>query len=123
VRIGKTVPSIVWRVFTLIAVAAAWVPFRANSLEKAGAILSAMFYRFGAGRAYGTGFYLFTVAVAAFCAIEPWVMRKLSEIEEGTGADGPSAFRILVRPIAYAFGLLLFLLFDENNAQFIYSQF
>lgn len=120
---GKTLIAIAWRVFTLVAVAAAWVPFRATSLQKAGTILSAMFCRFAEGRAYGAGFYLFTLGVAAFCAIEPWVNRKLSEIDERAGADGPSAFRILVRPIAYAFGLLLFLLFDENNAQFIYSQF
>jgi len=30
---------------------------------------------------------------------------------------------VMVHPIAYLFGLLLFLLFDSNNAQFIYSQF
>lgn len=120
---GWPIMSIVWRIFTLVAVAAAWVPFRATSLQKAGTILSAMFYRFSMGSGFETRFYVFTVSVAAFCAIEPWVMRKLGEIEDRAGADGPSAFRILVRPIAYAFGLLLFLLLDENNAQFLYSQF
>jgi D-alanyl-lipoteichoic acid acyltransferase DltB (MBOAT superfamily) len=120
---GKTVMSMAWKVFTLVAVTAAWVPFRATSFERAGAILSAMFYRFAAGHAYSTGFYVFTVTVAVFCALEPWVMRRLGEIEERAGVDGPSPFRMLVRPIAYAFGLFLFLLFDENNAQFIYSQF
>ena len=113
----------IWRVLTLIAVTVAWVPFRAPSLSKAGAILSSMFCHFSAGKGYSVEFYAFTIAVAVFCAIEPLLLRKLGEIEEQAGADGPSAFRILVRPIAYSFGLLLFLLFDENNAQFLYSQF
>lgn len=112
-----------WRVFTVIAVAAAWVPFRAADLQKTGTILSAMFYRLSAGSGYGAGFYAFTLAVVAFCAVEPLLMRKLGEIEERAGTDGPSVFRILVRPMAYAIGLLLFLLFDESNAQFLYSQF
>jgi D-alanyl-lipoteichoic acid acyltransferase DltB (MBOAT superfamily) len=115
--------SAVWRGVTLVAVAVAWVLFRSATLHKAGTILSSMLLRFGAGREYGAGFYGFTLAVAAFCVVEPLLMQKLGEIEEQAGTDGPSAFRILVRPIAYCFGLLLFLLFDENNAQFIYSRF
>ena len=111
------------RVLTLMAIAGAWVVFRASSMTKAGAILSSMFYRFGTGRAYGTGFYAFTLVILLFCAIEPLLLRKLSEIEESAGANGPSLFRIIGRPIAYLCGLLLFLLFDEHNTQFIYSQF
>ena len=112
-----------WRVLTLVAITVAWVPFRAPTLLKAGSILSAMFYRFAGGRAYGGGFYGFTAALVLLCVIEPWIVRKLGEMEDRAGADGPSLFRIVVRPLAYAFGLLLFLLFDEHNAQFIYSQF
>jgi hypothetical protein len=82
-----------------------------------------MLWRFNAGSTFGAGFYAFVVAITAYCAAEPWLMRKLGEIEEQAGADGPSVFRITVRPIAHAFGLLLFLLFDEHNTQFIYSQF
>jgi alginate O-acetyltransferase complex protein AlgI len=113
----------VCRIITLAAVTAAWVPFRARALSKAASILSSMFYRFSGGRAYSPTFYGFTLAVLLFCAFEPLLMRKLSEIEERAGATGPSAFRILGRPIAYALGLLLFMLFDQNNTQFIYSQF
>jgi hypothetical protein len=51
------------------------------------------------------------------------LLRKLGETEDRAGAGGLSPFRVVVRPLAYAFGLLLFLLFDEHNAQFIYSQF
>lgn len=119
---SRGIPTIS-RVLTLIAVATAWVPFRAANLSKAGAILSGMFYRFSTGKSFGVGFYAFTLAVAVFCALEPLLLRKLNAIEEQAGTGGPSAFRILVRPIAYSFGLLLFLLFDENNAQFLYSQF
>ncbi len=113
----------IWRVFTLIAATAAWVPFRAPSLHKAGTILSSMFWRLSSGHSFGAGFYGFTGAIIAFCVAEPWLMRKLNDIEEHAGADGLSPFRVLARPIAYCFGLLLFLLFDEHNTQFIYSRF
>jgi len=119
---SRVLPGI-WRVFTLVAATAAWVPFRAASLLRAGNILSSMFYRFSSGHSFGAGFYAFTVAIMAFCAVEPWLMQKLNDIEESAGAGGVSPFRVLVRPIAYCFGLLLFLLFDEHNSQFIYSQF
>ncbi len=122
-RAGSRLAAVAWRVFTLVAVTAAWVPFRAASLHVAGAILSSMIYRFSRGTGFGAGFYLFTVAVIVFCVAEPWLMEKLIEIEDQAGTEGLSPFRVLVRPIAYGFGLMLFLLFNENNAQFIYSQF
>lgn len=112
-----------WRLLTLVAITVAWVPFRAATLSKAASILSSMFYRFAVGRTYGSGFYAFTAGLILFCMIEPWLLQKLSEIEDHAGLDGPSPFRVVVRPIAYTFGLLLFFLFDEHNAQFIYSQF
>ncbi|HYA64418.1 MAG TPA: MBOAT family O-acyltransferase [Candidatus Sulfotelmatobacter sp.] len=112
-----------WRLVTLVAVTAAWVPFRASTLSKAGIILSSMFYRLTSGRAYSAAFYVFTLVVLLFCALEPLLLRKLSEIEERAGADGLSPFHVMGRPLAYACGLLLFLLFDEHNTQFIYSQF
>ena len=112
-----------WRVLTLIAVMVAWVPFRAATLQKAGASLASMFTRLSAGSSFGAGFYAFVGALTVFCAVEPRLMQKLNELEEKAGMDGPSPLRILVRPIAYSFGLLLFLLFDEHNSQFIYSQF
>jgi len=110
------------RVLTLIGVLGAWVVFRASSLSKAGVVLASMFYRFGGGRAFGGGFYVFTLGVVLFCALEPFILRRLTEME-AAGANGLSPIRIVGRPIAYLSGLLLFLLFDENNMQFIYSQF
>jgi len=115
--------KITWRAFTLAAVVIAWVPFRAANLQQAGSILSSMTYRFGLGHSFQSGFYLMTLVVSLFCATEAALMAKLAEVEERAGAEGPSVFRVLVRPIAYLFGILLFLLFDENSAQFIYSQF
>jgi len=112
-----------WRVMTLIAVTAAWVPFRSPNLNKAGTILLSMFARHATTMAYNQAFYALTTAAALFCVVEPLLMRKLAEIEERAGSAGPSPFRIIGRPIAYTCGLLLFMLFDEHNAQFIYSQF
>jgi alginate O-acetyltransferase complex protein AlgI len=120
---GSPFAAFAWRVFTLVAVTAAWVPFRAASLQRAAAILSSMFCQFSKGTMFGAGFYLFAATVIAFCVAEPWLMEKLVEVKERAGAEGLSPFRVLVRPVAYGLGLLLFLLFDENNAQFIYSQF
>ncbi len=115
--------SATWRLVTLVAVVAAWVPFRATTLGKAGSILSSMFYRFGSGREFSLAFYFFTLAVIVFCALEPVLMGKLGEIEEQSGTGGISAFRVVWRPVLYCLGLILFLLFDEHNTQFIYSQF
>jgi hypothetical protein len=82
-----------------------------------------MFYRLNRGVAYSSFFYGYTLSVILFCAFEPYIVRTLSEFEERAGADSPSPFHIIVRPIVYVLGLLLFLTFDEGNAQFIYSQF
>jgi len=113
----------IWRLATLVAVIAGWVPFRAPSLAKAGSILGAMFARFTWRLEYGEFFYEITLAVTLFCAIEPLILRALEEADEEAGASGLSMFRIVVRPVAYLFGLTLFLLFDQNHSQFIYSQF
>jgi alginate O-acetyltransferase complex protein AlgI len=112
-----------WRVITLVAVTVAWVPFRAASLTKAGSILSAMFFHFAMVHSYSSLFYIFTVVVVLFCVVEPRLYEGLSTVDEHAGANGSSVFRIIGRPLAYLFGLLLFMLFDSNNTEFIYSQF
>jgi len=116
--------SWLWRAATLVAVVLAWVPFRAPSLSSATAMWSAMFSHFGGEQAKFSGlFYGFTMVVALFCAIEPALMNVLAEAEEASEGEGLSLFRIVVRPVAYLFGFFLFLLFDQNYSQFIYSQF
>ena len=113
----------VWQIATLVAVVVAWVPFRAPSLAKAGSIFGAMFGRLSWRPEYGALFYVVTLTVALFCAVEPLLTGALAEVDEESGARGLSMFRIVVRPVAYLVGLILFLLFDQNYSQFIYSQF
>jgi hypothetical protein len=86
-------------------------------------ILAYMLYRFASGGVSGGVFYASTAVVFLLRVVEAGLVHKLGELEDRADADGPSPFRIVARPLAYAFGLLLFLLFDEHNAQFIYSQF
>jgi len=117
------ISSAVWRVVTLVAMIVAWVPFRAPSVTKAGAMLAAMFTRMTWRAEYGALFYGVTLLVALFCAVEPLLMRALVEVDEEFASSELSMFRVVVRPVAYLCGLTLFLLFDQNSSQFIYSQF
>jgi D-alanyl-lipoteichoic acid acyltransferase DltB (MBOAT superfamily) len=112
-----------WRFLTLGAITVAWVPFRAASISQAGSMLAALLYRFSSARHQDSMFYVFTIVIGLFCVIEPTLMAALDEIEGRAGTTGPSMFRVFFRPLAYLLGLVLFFLFDENNTQFIYSQF
>jgi alginate O-acetyltransferase complex protein AlgI len=116
-------PTAAWRLMTLVGVAVAWVPFRAPSLAKAGSILGAMFTGLSWQHENSALFYGVTLAAALFCAIEPLIVGALTEIDEEAGVRGLSMFRIVARPVAYLVGLTLFLLFNQNYSQFIYSQF
>jgi len=114
-----------WRGLTLVAVAAAWIPFRATSLAQAATMLSSMFWRFSRGLSYSVNFYLITLLACAFCLVEPLLQRVIQRID-GFAAVSPAAARIgayLVRPLAYATLLLLFVIFDDRDTQFIYFQF
>jgi hypothetical protein len=112
-----------WRLFTLVAITAAWVPFRAPSLHKATDILSSMFIQMTAGRAYSPAFYLFTAAVMVLCMGEPFLGKAWASLEGYGRENDISWLRVFGRPIVYTFGIVLFMLFDQHNAQFIYSQF
>lgn len=110
-----------WRIFTLTAVTAAWVPFRAATGKGAFDMLASMFVRWRSGVSYGVNFYLVTLMVAAFCVAEPYAgsaWRRASSWMERHAAVGYS-----LRPLAYAAGLLIFLIFDDRSTQFIYFQF
>ena len=111
------------RFLTLTAVTAAWVPFRSPRLHKTGEMLGSMFLRFRTARDFDLLFYLFTLGVALFCVVESFLLAELQGLEERSGENGPALFRIFFRPVAYLIGLLLFVLFGEHNAEFIYSQF
>jgi len=115
---------IVWRIFTLIAVTAAWIPFRAENLHQATIMLQTMFTKLNMGTSYSVNFYIVTVMVAAFCLMEPYLVSALSSF----GAlINKSRFTLLTnlaaRPALYACGLLLFMIFDDQDTQFIYFQF
>ena len=113
------------RAATLIAVIAAWVPFRAVTLEQAKTMLGSMFFGFQSGFSYSINFYIVTAMVVVFCLLEPALMSRLSAVDKRL--EGSRAARImnlvLVRPLLYAFGLLLFMVFDDRDSQFIYFQF
>jgi alginate O-acetyltransferase complex protein AlgI len=115
----------IWRFLTLIGVAAAWIPFRAGSLHQAAIMLRSMFLRFSFGVSLPVNFYLVTLMVVAFVALEPyfarcshWLNERIAEQWANAGINF-----LLLRPVAYACGLLLFMLFDDRDTQFIYFQF
>jgi D-alanyl-lipoteichoic acid acyltransferase DltB (MBOAT superfamily) len=113
-----------WRAFTLAAVAVAWVPFRSTSLAQTATMLARMF-RYSPGWSYSVNFYLVTLLVCALCALEPLLGRVLNHIES---VAERSFWRLqvnlyILRPVVYACLLLLFIVFDDRDMQFIYFQF
>jgi alginate O-acetyltransferase complex protein AlgI len=113
------------RILTLVAVAAAWIPFRSASLAQAATVLSSMFWRFTFGMSYSVNFYLVTVLACGFCAVEPYLallVQKSDALGERIRAYA-GVNEYLLRPLAYACLLLLFLAFDDRDTQFIYFQF
>jgi D-alanyl-lipoteichoic acid acyltransferase DltB (MBOAT superfamily) len=115
---------IAWRVLTLAAVAAAWIPFRAKSIGQAMTMLGSMFGHFSFGYSYSVNFYLMVLVWCVWIMIEPTIGQLLIRMGE---PDKPGVLSALngniVRPIAYATLLLLFLTFDDRDTQFIYFQF
>jgi D-alanyl-lipoteichoic acid acyltransferase DltB (MBOAT superfamily) len=110
-----------WRIFTLAAVTAAWVPFRAATGADAIGMLGSMFGRPRFGISYGINFYLVTLMVAAFCLVEPYLGAAWSRVE--SWLENRPAACYLLRPLLYASGLLFFLIFDDRGTRFIYFQF
>jgi len=117
-----------WRVFTLLAVTAAWVPFRAGTLRQALLMLESMFVKINLGHlglSYTVNFYLSTLLIALFCVAEPYLGQMVLWLDDlavrHRAAFAANAF--LVRPFVYACGLFLFIMFDDRDTQFIYFQF
>jgi alginate O-acetyltransferase complex protein AlgI len=109
-----------WQGVTIAAVTAAWIPFRANTLGQAGTMLRSLVIPHGLHPSYTVNFYLVTLLIAVVAAVEPIAVAVLTRLE----AKIPQpASMFLWRPALYAFGLLLFLIFDDRNTQFIYFQF
>jgi D-alanyl-lipoteichoic acid acyltransferase DltB (MBOAT superfamily) len=116
-----------WRAFTLVAVIAAWIPFRAETLQQSGIMLRSMlgFSGITTGVSYSIGFYLTLAALVLFCAIEPvignWITKAEHKVIDRKSVWVPRL--LLLRPVVYALALLLFMIFDERDTQFIYFQF
>lgn len=113
------------RLVTLIGVFVAWVPFRAVSLEQTLLFFQAMFGRLDLRISYSVNFYLVTLLLVLYCAVEPrlangieWVERRM----EGNKV-GRWAFDLGLRPLLWGIGLVLFLAFDDQDTVFIYFQF
>ncbi|MGD0964982.1 MAG: MBOAT family O-acyltransferase [Candidatus Acidiferrales bacterium] len=114
-----------WRVATLVAVIAAWVPFRAATVQQAAAMLRSMFFGFNPRISFSLDSYLVTLLVCAVCALEPFLKDWIDKLDGLTQRNAQLALANthLVRPALYAFGLLLFVIFDDRTTQFIYFQF
>jgi alginate O-acetyltransferase complex protein AlgI len=117
--------QVIWQVATLIAVVSAWVPFRATTLRQAAEMLHSMFFTFSPRISFSLNSYLVTLLMAAVCISEPYVrgwICKLDAVAE-RHLRLAAANTYLMRPALYAFGLLLFMIFDGRDVQFIYFQF
>jgi D-alanyl-lipoteichoic acid acyltransferase DltB (MBOAT superfamily) len=113
------------RVLTLVAVTAAWIAFRSSSMVQAGTLLGKMFGKLNLQISYSVNFYLVTALLMAYCVVEPFLGRGTSWLESKaerslrvrTGLD------LMLRPLIYSIGIVLFLAFDSQDTQFIYFQF
>jgi hypothetical protein len=99
---------------------AAWMPFRAATLQQALVMLRSLVIPNGLRPSYSINFYLVTLLVFLFAVVEPALASCLGAIERRIVSP---ANLLLLRPAMYACGLLLFLIFDDRNTQFIYFQF
>jgi hypothetical protein len=112
------------RLITLCAVVAAWVPFRAVSLEQAITMLKSMFVSFSFGFSFSVNFYLMALIWCVWIALEPAFSKLVARMGE---PDRPGVMGVLngylLRPGSYAVLLLLFMVFDDRDTQFIYFQF
>ena len=113
-----------WRLFTVVAVTVAWIPFRAQTLGQAGKMLASMFVRPSFHVSFNVNSYLVLALIGVYALIEPWIDARLAAVE-AAATEGRRLViaRHVVRPILYAVALYLFLSFDDQDRQFIYFQF
>jgi alginate O-acetyltransferase complex protein AlgI len=114
-----------WRLATLAAVTAAWVPFRAATLDQAWSMLRTMVASPSLAFSYSVNFYLATSLLCLFCLLEPYLERIVSGLDQFMCRHQPLMLgnHLAFRPLLYAVGLLLFMIFDDRDTQFIYFQF
>ncbi len=114
-----------WQIGTLVAVFTAWIPFRATSAAQATGMLHSMFFGFNPRISFSLNSYLATLLVGGICILEPCMRNVIGRFDAWAKRYVQLALAntYLFRPALYAFGLLLFIIFDERNTQFIYFQF
>jgi alginate O-acetyltransferase complex protein AlgI len=113
-----------WRLFTLLAVMLAWIPFRASSIEQTLTLLRSMLFSFRWSFSYNVNFYLLTLLLALFVMAEPWLAGWWEMLEKQQASSQRKRVTLAVlRPALLAAALFLFLIFDDQNTQFIYFQF
>lgn len=114
-----------WRMLTLAAVTAAWIPFRATTLNQARSMLASMLWRPAFGISYSVNFYLVTILIALVCLAEPYLAQVMKALDNAVSDRRlPDVVRLAAwRPLVYACGLLLFMIFDDLDTKFIYFQF
>ena len=111
---------------TLALIAAAWIPFRAATLGQTIAFFTRMFIKFSFGFSYSVNFYLVTLLIAAICAFEPigtYLVTRFDNATENSSSLLRRARLYAFRPALYAVGILLFMIFDDQDTKFIYFQF
>jgi alginate O-acetyltransferase complex protein AlgI len=114
------------RMATLALIAAAWIPFRAVTLGQMIAFFTRMFIKFSFGLSYSINFYLVTLLIAAICAFEPIGAYLVTRFDNATEKNSSLCRRVRLyafRPALYAVGILLFMIFDDQDTKFIYFQF
>ncbi|MBZ5644079.1 MAG: hypothetical protein LAO19_15060 [Acidobacteriia bacterium] len=116
---------LLWQAGTLIAVISAWVPFRATSVGQASEMMRSMFFTFNPRISFSLNFYLVTILVCGICFLEPYLRDEICKLDAIAGRHVrlAAANLYLVRPALYALGLMLFVIFDGRDVQFIYFQF
>lgn len=124
-RASGKVAQIGWRAFVLVSVTAAWVPFRATSLDQAMTMLGSMFHRIQLHPSYSVNFYLLTLLVMLLTAAEPLLSDRMRRWEEQVTSTGTrfGVHAYVIRPALYGFALFFFVIFDDLDTKFIYFQF
>lgn len=118
--------SLAWRLATIAGVFAAWIPFRAASFSQAATMLREMFFGFHFTRlSFSTNYYLVTMLIALYCLVEPRLGSWIETFEHAVQKH-PTVWithAVVLRPAVYAIGIVLFMIFDNHDYQFIYFQF
>ena len=124
-RLQPLALRIALRLATLGAIVAAWIPFRAVSLEQAMTMLEIDVRTVSlSGLPISVNFYLMVLFWCVWIALEPTFGKLLARMGEPDRPGFLGALNgYLLRPVGYAVLLLLFMAFDDRDTQFIYFQF